>query len=153
MSLPGEKLRGKELIREATRQMFVQIFSSTIVTIAVFLPLALIGGMVGELFLPFALAVVFALSASLLVAITIVPLLAHTLFKKQLLKDNNEKVTEQKTSKSANIYKRILEWTLNHKWITFGGAAIVLVLSFFLLPVIGVSFLPEEEQNMVIATY
>src|SRR5699024_9872576 len=68
MNLPGEKLRGKELIREATRQMFVPIFSSTIVTIAVFLPLALVGGMVGEMFLPFALAVAFALAASLLVA-------------------------------------------------------------------------------------
>ncbi|MEJ8766231.1 efflux RND transporter permease subunit [Oceanobacillus sp. HCA-5259] len=153
MSLPGEKLRGKDLIREATRQMFVPIFSSTIVTIAVFLPIALIGGMVGELFLPFALAVVFALSASLLIAVTIVPLLAHTLFKKQLAEDMKEKVKEQKVSTSATIYKRILEWTLDHKWITFGGASFILVLSLFLLPVIGVNFISEDEQKMVIATY
>lgn len=153
MSLPGEKLRGKELIREATRQMFVPIFSSTIVTIAVFLPIALIGGMVGELFLPFALAVVFALSASLLIAVTIVPLLAHSLFKKQLSKDKNEKVKKQKTNRSATIYKRILEWTLDHKWLTFGGASLVLVLSLFLLPIIGVNFISEDEQKVVTATY
>lgn len=153
MSLPGEKLRGKDLIREATRQMFVPIFSSTIVTIAVFLPIALIGGMVGELFLPFALAVVFALSASLLIAVTIVPLLAHSLFKKQLAEDMKGKVKEQKTSTSATIYKRILEWTLDHKWITFGGASLILVLSLFLLPIIGVNFISEDEQKMVVATY
>lgn len=155
MQLPGEKLRGKELIREATRQMFVPIFSSTIVTIAVFLPLILVGGMVGELFLPFALAVVFALAASLLVAVTIVPMLSHSLFKKRLtneaMKENKEK--EEKPNKLATFYKGILDWTLNHKWITFGGASILLVLSLFLVPIIGVSFLPEDEQKMVIATY
>ena len=76
LSLEGEALRGKELIREATKEMFVPIMSSTIVTIAVFLPLGLVEGMVGELFLPFALTVVFALLASLLLlAVTIVPML------------------------------------------------------------------------------
>ncbi|PSL31697.1 HAE1 family hydrophobic/amphiphilic exporter-1 [Planomicrobium soli] len=155
MALPGEKLRGKELIREATREMFVPIFSSTIVTIAVFLPLALVSGQIGELFLPFALAVVFALSASLLVAVTIVPMLAHSMYSKQLqnLSAQKNKSHEEKPGKMANSYKRILEWTLNHKIITFGGAAVLLAASFFLVPVIGVSFLPEEEQKMVMATY
>lgn len=155
MALPGEQLRGKDLIREATRQMFIPIFSSTIVTIAVFLPLGLVSGQVGELFMPFALAVVFALAASLLVAITIVPMLAHSLYKKQL---NNKAIEEKsdqvkKSNKSARFYKRVLNWTLDHKLITFGGSVIVLVLSLFLLPAIGVSFLPDEEEKMIMATY
>lgn len=155
MHLPGEKLKGKELIREATRQMFIPIFSSTIVTIAVFLPLALVGGMVGELFWPFALAVIFALAASLLVAITIVPMLSHSFFKKKLYDEANETKdhTKGQPGKLATGYKRILDWTLNHKWITFGSATLLLIASFFLVPLIGVSFLPEEEQKMVIATY
>ncbi|MGI2327541.1 efflux RND transporter permease subunit [Planococcus sp. YIM B11945] len=155
MSLPGEKLRGKELIREATREMFIPIFSSTVVTIAVFLPLALVSGQIGELFLPFALAVVFALSASLLVAVTIVPMLAHSMYGKQLqnLATNKTNKHEEKPSKMANGYKGILQWTLNHKIITFGGAVVLLAASFFLVPIIGVSFLPEEEQKMVMATY
>ncbi|ANU22593.1 efflux RND transporter permease subunit [Planococcus donghaensis] len=155
MALPGEKLRGKALIREATREMFLPIFSSTVVTIAVFLPLALVSGQIGELFLPFALAVVFALSASLLVAVTIVPMMAHLMYRKQLT--NMDTVTsthkEHKPGKMAASYKRILEWSLNHKIITFGGASLVLVASLFLIPIIGVSFLPEEEQKMVMATY
>ena len=155
MALEDEKLQGKELIREATRQMFIPIFSSTVVTIVVFLPIVLVGGLVGELFLPFALAMVFALAASLLVAVTIVPMLSHTLFKKRLAaKANGENVTQkQKESKLANGYKRILNWTLNHKLITFGSATIVLIASLFLIPVLGASFLPEEEEKMVIATY
>ena len=154
MALPGEKLRGKDLVREATRQMFIPIFSSTIVTIAVFLPIGLVGGMVGEMFLPFALAVAFALAASLIVAVTIVPMLAHTLFKKRLY-GTTEKARKRtaKPNKLAQFYKGILEWTLNHKLITFGGSVVILALSFFLVPLIGVTFMDDEEQKMVMATY
>lgn len=155
MALPDEPLRGKDLVREATRQMFIPIFSSTIVTIAVFLPIGLVGGMVGEMFLPFALAVAFALAASLIVAVTIVPMLAHSLFKKKLnhrsAKENSKRT--KKSSTLAHVYKGILEWTLNHKLITFGGSVVILVLSFFLLPLIGVTFMDDEEQKMVMATY
>ena len=56
------KIKGKDLIREATKEMFVPIMSSTIVTMAVFLPLGLVKGMIGEIFLPFALTIVFAFS-------------------------------------------------------------------------------------------
>lgn len=155
MSLSSEKLRGKALVREATNEMFLPIFSSTIVTIAVFLPLALVSGQIGELFLPFALAMVFALSASLVVAVTIVPMMAHLMYRKQLLNPGADKGVkkEHKPGKMANGYKRILEWSLNHKIITFGGATVLLAASLFILPVIGVTFLPEQEQKMVMATY
>ncbi|PLR83519.1 Swarming motility protein SwrC [Bacillus canaveralius] len=151
MSLKGEKLKGKELVRDATKEMFMPIMSSTIVTIAVFFPLALVNGMVGELFMPFALTIVFALLASLLVAVTIVPMMAHSLFKKGI----NEKAHQhaEKPGRLAGTYRRILEWALNHKWITSGIAVLMLVGSLFLVPVIGVSFLPEEEQKMIITTY
>lgn len=149
LSLENEVLRGKELIREATKEMFVPIMSSTIVTIAVFLPLGLVEGTVGELFLPFALTVVFALLASLLVAVTIVPMLAHTMFKKGV----KAKTHEEKPGKLADGYRSVLNWTLNHKIVTFLVAIAMLVGSFFLVPAIGVSFLPGEEEKMVIVTY
>jgi hydrophobic/amphiphilic exporter-1 (mainly G- bacteria), HAE1 family len=148
MSLKGELLRGKELIREATKEMFRPIMSSTIVTIAVFLPLGLVQGMVGELFLPFALTIVFALLASLLVAVTIVPMLAHSMFKKGAGKKH-----EEKPSRLANWYKGVLNWTLNHKIITSLLAVAMLVGSLFLVPHIGVSFIPSDEEKMIMATY
>lgn len=153
MSLQGEKLKGMSLVREATKEMFVPIMSSTIVTIAVFLPLALVNGVIGELFLPFALTIVFALLASLVVAVTIVPMLAHSLFKKGLYGETAKKHEEHKPGKMTGAYRSILNWSLNHKWITSGLAVLMLVGSLFLVPVIGVSFLPSEEQKLVYATY
>ncbi|WHY69132.1 efflux RND transporter permease subunit [Neobacillus sp. SuZ13] len=151
MSLKNEALSGKDLIVAATREMFMPIFSSTVVTIAVFLPLGLVKGPVGEMFLPFALTIVFALLASLLVAITIVPMMAHSLFKKGI--STKQVHVENKPGKLALGYKKVLNWSLNHKIITFGLALLLLVGSLFLVPVIGVSFLPSDEQKMVVATY
>ncbi|MCK6075759.1 efflux RND transporter permease subunit [Paenibacillus silvae] len=150
MTLKNEKLKGRELVREATREMFIPILSSTIVTIAVFLPLALVSGMVGELFTPFALTMVFALLASLLVAITIVPMLAHSLFRKGIKGKQNH---EEKPGKLAGGYKRLLNWTLNHKIITVSIAILLLVGSLFLYPFIGASFLPEQKDKYVTITY
>ncbi|GIP40064.1 swarming motility protein SwrC [Paenibacillus sp. J31TS4] len=84
MSLKSEKLSGKALVISATREMFLPILSSTLVTIAVFLPLALVSGPIGQLFNPFALTMVFSLLASLLVAITVVPAMAHAMFRSRL---------------------------------------------------------------------
>ncbi|MBP2110033.1 efflux RND transporter permease subunit [Paenibacillus silagei] len=151
LTLSGEKLRGRELISAATREMFVPIMSSTIVTIAVFLPLAFVSGMVGELFLPFALTMVFALLASLVVAITLVPALAHTLFRNGLKK--GKKGHEDKPGALAGGYVRILDWCLSHKLITLGVAVLLLAGSLFLIKPIGVSFLPSQEEKNVTLTF
>ncbi|MDT0124480.1 efflux RND transporter permease subunit [Paenibacillus sp. RRE4] len=150
LTLKNEKLKGRDLVREATREMFIPILSSTIVTIAVFLPLALVSGMVGELFMPFALTMVFALLASLLVAITIVPMLAHSLFRKGIKNKQNH---EEKPGKLAESYKRLLNWTLSHKIITVAIAILLLVGSLFLYPFIGTSFLPEQKDKFATITY
>ena len=157
MNLSTEKLQGRALVREATLQMFKPITSSTLVTVAVFLPIGLVGGMVGEMFMPFALTIIFALLASLVVAVTIVPMLAHSLFKKQIYSDG-KKQQEQKNQKDqkgkmATFYENVLNWTLNHKLITSAISIALLVGSLFLVPVIGVSFLPDEEQKMMFVTY
>jgi HAE1 family hydrophobic/amphiphilic exporter-1 len=146
-----EKLRGRELIREATAEMFVPILSSTIVTIAVFLPLAFVSGMVGELFLPFALTMVFALLASLVIAITIVPMLAHSLFKKGI--STKRHTHKEELGKLAKGYQRILNWTLSHKAITFSAAILLLAGSVLLVPFIGTSFMPEQKDKYIMVTY
>lgn len=151
MASPTEKLKGKALIREATKEMFVPILSSTLVTIAVFLPIGLVGGMVGELFLPFALTIVFALLASLLVAITIVPMLSHSLFKNGLGKKHTH--DPEKPGKMAGVYRSILNWTLNHKLITTVLAVLLFIGSLALVPLVGTSFLPSEEEKMMYITY
>ncbi len=152
LHLKDEKLRGRELIREATIEMFRPILSSTIVTVAVFAPLIFVGGMVGELFMPFALTMTFALGASLLVAITIVPALSHFLFKKKLYGERQEG-QHKGPGKLANVYKRFLDWTLNHKVITSIVSIALLVGSLALTPLIGFSFLGSEEEKVMYLTY
>ncbi|RPK01759.1 hypothetical protein BSBH6_03180 [Bacillus subtilis] len=152
MRLKDEPLRGKALVREATKEMFKPIMSSTIVTIAVFLPLALVGGQIGELFIPFALTIVFALAASLLISITLVPMLAHSLFKKSLT-GAPIKAKEHKPGRLANIYKKVLNWALSHKWITSIIAVLMLLGSLFLVPLIGASYLPSQEEKTIQLTY
>ncbi|WP_394236580.1 efflux RND transporter permease subunit [Niallia oryzisoli] len=152
MHLREEKLTGRALIREATIEMFKPILSSTLVTVAVFAPLIFVGGMVGELFAPFALTMTFALGASLLVAITIVPALSHFLFKKKLYSEKTES-SHKESGKLANWYKGVLNKALNHKIITSIIAIVLLGGSLALTPLIGFSFMGSEEEKVMYLTY
>lgn len=146
---PTERLKGKALIIDATREVFIPVASSTIVTIAVFLPLGFVTGFVGELFLPFALTVVFALFASLIVAVTVVPMFADSLFKR----GKAPKPEKEDGGKLANWYRGVLNWSLNHKLVVFGLAVLMLIGSFALVPAIGVNFLNQESEKTFYVTY
>ncbi len=146
---PTEPLKGKALIIDATREVFIPVASSTIVTIAVFLPLGFVTGFVGELFLPFALTVVFALFASLIVAVTVVPMFADSLFKR----GKAPKPEKEDGGKLANWYRGVLNWSLNHKLVVFGLAVLLLIGSFALVPTIGVNFLNQESEKTFYVTY
>jgi len=152
LHLKEEKLNGMALIREATLEMFKPIASSTLVTVAVFAPLIFVGGMVGELFIPFALTMTFALAASLLVAVTIVPALSHTLFKNKLYAEK-EAQQHKEHGKITKAYRTFLNWTLNHKFITSTIAVLLLAGSIALTPLIGFSFLGSEEEKVMYLTY
>jgi multidrug efflux pump subunit AcrB len=152
LHLREEKLTGRALIREATIEMFKPILSSTLVTVAVFAPLMFVGGMVGELFAPFALTMAFALGASLLVAITIVPALSHTLFKKKLYGEKTES-SHKEIGKLATWYKGFLNKSLNHKVISSIVAFVLLAGSLALTPLIGFSFMGSEEEKVMYLTY
>ncbi len=152
LHLKNEKLTGRALIREATIEMFKPILSSTLVTVAVFAPLIFVGGMVGELFAPFALTMAFALGASLIVAITIVPALSHFLFKKKLYGKKTKK-SHKEAGELAKWYKWFLEKTLNHKVIASLIAIVLLGGSLALTPLIGFSFMGSDEQKVMYLTY
>lgn len=152
LHLKDEKLTGRALVREATIEMFKPILSSTLVTVAVFAPLIFVGGMVGELFVPFALTMTFALGASLIVAITIVPALSHTLFKKKLYGEKTAG-SHKDAGKLAGWYKGVLNKALNHKVITSLIAIVLLVGSLALTPLIGFSFLGSDEEKVMYLTY
>jgi HAE1 family hydrophobic/amphiphilic exporter-1 len=152
MHLKEEPLRGRALIRESTIEMFKPILSSTLVTIAVFAPLMFVSGMVGELFIPFALTMSLALLASLAVAISIVPSLSHTLFRKRIYGDKHEQ-KHKEIGKLALWYKGFLEKCLNRKWLTSLTAIVLLLGSIALTPLIGFSFLGSQVEKVMYVTY
>lgn len=152
LHLREERLNGRALIREATIEMFKPIMSSTLVTVAVFAPLMFVGGMVGELFTPFALTMAFSLGASLLVAITVVPALSHTLFRKKLYALNTSK-KHKEAGELAKWYKWFLEKVLNHKVIASLLAILLLAGSIALTPFIGFSFMGSSEDKVMYLTY
>lgn len=139
------RIRQGEGFRDAavngTKEVIAPITSATITTVVIFLPLIFVGGIVGELFVPFAETITFALIASLLVAITVIPALSRWLVGQ---KKGAEKVS---SSWYLNIYIRTLKWALSHRLITLSIAAVLFLSSFSLMPLIGTTFMPEINDN------
>jgi len=127
------------------------ITASTLTTIAVFVPLALAGGYAGKIAQPLALTICAGLTASLFVAITIIPMLASVIFKKRTFKKGEESVEAHggKLYHSfLKLYEGSLRWALN-KWYLVSFVTIVLFfLSIFGLKVIGGEFMPEGDDGM-----
>ncbi|WMT19305.1 efflux RND transporter permease subunit [Parageobacillus toebii] len=133
-----------ELIEDSTKEILKAITSSTITTVVVFLPLGFVGGITGEFFLPFALTIVFALFMSLIVAVTIVPILAKFSFKKV--------PPEEKEGVLQRVYGQIIAWSLNRKAMILALSVVLLGGSFALVPALGFTFLPNEEQKTLVAS-
>ncbi|WP_420845963.1 efflux RND transporter permease subunit [Microbacterium sulfonylureivorans] len=115
------------------REVAAAITASTITTVAVFLPIAFVGDVTGELFRPFAMTVTIAMTASLFVALTIVPVLAYWFLRpgKPLLDANGDAIDPEHPdappSRLQKSYLPILRWTLKHSWTTLSLALLVLV--------------------------
>jgi HAE1 family hydrophobic/amphiphilic exporter-1 len=140
-------------ILRAVREVAMAITSSTITTVAVFLPIAFVGDITGELFRPFALTVTIAMTASLLVALTIVPVLAYWFLRpgKALLDAEGRQIDPEAwdapPSRLQRSYLPILRWTLRHSWVTLSLAVLVLVGTIAAVPFMKTNFLGDSGQN------
>jgi HAE1 family hydrophobic/amphiphilic exporter-1 len=132
------RLQRGEGFREAAvngaKEIANPITSATLATVAIFIPLIFVGGIVGQMFMPFALTVTFAMLASLLVALMVVPTLSNFLVSGK----TKVKVGEPWYQK---IYTPTLKWALSHRAITLIAAAVLFFGSLGLVPVIGTSFM------------
>jgi multidrug efflux pump subunit AcrB len=108
-----------ELIIDATKEVARAITASTLTTVAVFLPMSLLRGGLQSFLLPFALTMTYSLISSLLVALTIIPLMSSYVLK-------NSTIKEHLPSKR---FVKILDWNLRHKWLPIIGAIILLFAS------------------------
>ncbi|WP_245976751.1 efflux RND transporter permease subunit [Oceanobacillus arenosus] len=135
------KDRDEKLIEEATREVASAITSSTITTVAVFLPMAFVPGIVGGFFKPLAWTIVISLLISLVVAITVVPLMSKTFLL-------NMKPKEYKENGIQKGYRKSLQWVLKHRFVTLTIALVLLIGSVvFIAPGLGTTFLPQEKSS------
>ena len=132
----------RHAVTEGTKEVAIAIFSSTATTIAVFLPLGLIGGLIGSFFLPFGLTVTYALAASFVVAITVVPALAFLLIRKEHLPEESETWMQR-------VYTPTLVWTLKHRAVTMILAFALFFGSIYLLTLLPTSFIPSLGEPTV----
>lgn len=133
-----------KIILESTKEILKAITSSTLTTVVVFLPIGFVGGITGKFFLPFALTIVFSLLASLLVSITIVPILAKFSFKKV--------PAEEKEGALQKFYGRLIEKSLNHKLVILFISLVLLVGSLAVVPSLGFTFIPNEQSKTLTAS-
>ena len=150
----------KSAIIQAVKEVAGAITSATITTVAVFLPVALVGGVVGELFRPFSLSFTIALLASLIVSLTIVPVLAYWFLKAPKTEVSPEQMSEsqlasqieqareieeQKEKKSwlQRGYIPVLRTTQAHPVVTLIASAAVLGFTFSLVPQLKTDFIGD----------
>jgi HAE1 family hydrophobic/amphiphilic exporter-1 len=140
------RLQQGESFREAaingSKEIAMPITSATLATVAIFIPLMFVGGIVGELFIPFALTVTFAMLASLAVALMVVPALSDMFVGER----TKAKVGETWYQK---LYVRTLKWALSHRLLTLVIAAVLFVGSLGLVPVIGTSFMHGMSEKIL----
>ena len=149
-NIDGGKERWRAAL-DATVEVGPAITASTLATIVVFAPLAFIQGLVGAFFLPFALAVSFALIGSLLVALTAVPVLGAYLLRPGDLPEGTgeeEDIPETNTW-MQRIYVPMLRWSLNHKTLTLLAAIVIAVGSLGLLRFIPVNLFSSGGTEFV----
>ena len=136
----------------AVREVASAITAATITTVAVFLPIGLVGGQVGELFRPFAITVALALLSSLLVSLTIVPVLAFWFLKSptgDVDVDTVRAEAEAAEHKSflQRAYVPLLKKAIGHPVITLLIAVLVLGGTGALVPLMKTNFLGSSGQN------
>ena len=148
IALGEEKLQA---IQSAVKEVAGAVTASTVTTIAVFLPLALVGDITGELFRPFALTVTIALAASLFVALTIVPVLAYWFMssKAKVSKHADGMAAGELDHPSAlqRGYLPIINWTLKRPVATILIAILLLGGTVALLPFMKTNFIGSSGQN------
>ncbi|MBO1333328.1 efflux RND transporter permease subunit [Streptomyces sp. VRA16 Mangrove soil] len=146
----------KEAILAAVREVAGAVTSSTLTTVAVFLPIGLVGGMVGELFGSFSLTVTAALLASLLVSLTVVPVLSYWFLRapkaiQGIDPEEARRRAEEKEARSwlQRIYVPVLRFATRRRVTSLLIAVVVLVGTFGMAPLLKTNFFDQGEQEVL----
>ncbi|MET7329648.1 efflux RND transporter permease subunit [Nonomuraea sp. NPDC005650] len=144
-----------QAILAAVREVSGAVTASTLTTVAVFAPIAIVGGMVGELFRPFAITVAVALLASLVVSLTVVPVLAYWFLKapdltpEQARKQREEAEAKELRSPLQRAYLPVLRFATRFKLVTILIGVAVFIGTMGLAGGLQTNFLDSSGQNTI----
>ena len=152
-----------ESAADGTKEIFLAVMATTLSIVAVFVPVAFMGGIIGRFFFQFGMTVAFAVLVSLFVAFTLTPMMAahwgvdphveggHAPSKNPLKRGIS--AFNRWFDRQARGYSGIIEWALGHRKTTIFGALGLLIGSFFLFPLIGGGFLPPQDQSQFVVQF
>ena len=141
--------------KEATTEISLAVLATTLTIVAVFLPMSVTQGMIGSFFREFGLTIAFAVMISLFVSFTLVPLMAA-----RYVRDEEDRKPRTKLGiflrwfnhqfdLLAVFYKKMLSLVLGHRKKTILIAVIMFALSLITIPVMGISFQPQQDKGSI----
>lgn len=139
-----EKIPRMHLIYRAVKEVSVPVTSGVLIIITVFLPLLTLQGLEGKLFTPVALTIMFALAGSLVLSLTVIPVLASFLLKHVSHEESYV------VRKALALYEPVLKWALQHaKWVVM-AALVLLALTGLVYTQLGKTFVPVMDEGDII---
>jgi cobalt-zinc-cadmium resistance protein CzcA len=141
---PGGAAQRLHTIFRAAQEVAVPVTAGIAIIVIVFLPLLTLQGLEGKLFIPVALTIVFALSGSLLLSLTVIPVLASFMLGSAAHK------TPWLVRKLDRLYAPSLDWTLAHPRTVYAVAIALLIVAGALFPLLGKSFMPTLDEGDII---
>ncbi len=132
------------IIYEATVEMAPSIMTGVLIIIIVFMPLLTLEGLEGKLFRPVALSIIFALFSSLILALTLIPVLSSFILRKR---PDRESWLIRVLTKG---YRPVLEWCIEHAKLTIAAVLVLFAGSLYLADKTGKSFMPTMDEGSII---
>ena len=142
---------------EGTQEVLSAVTASTLTTIAVYVPFVFVGGITAQIIVPFALTICFALVASLVVSVTVVPMMSSKLLILYEYSENNkpkgvarfQQWFDRRFEKFVGWYQGILVAALNHKKTALLLVSAALIGSCMLVPFIGAELFPSQDSGQI----
>ena len=140
---------------KGTGEVMTSVTASTLTTIAVFLPIALSGGMTGMMFREFCITIVALLLSSLIIALTLVPLLCYMLLGESKVSkaasagSDELKATTIVEKPLMRRYRKSLNFLITHRWAGIGVTLAICVISVASIAAAGMELIPEMDQGQV----
>ncbi|MEO8006477.1 MAG: efflux RND transporter permease subunit, partial [Betaproteobacteria bacterium] len=139
----GKRVNRTQVMLAAAREVVNPIAFAILIIIVVFLPLFSLTGLEGKLFKPMALTITFAMAGSLLLTLTVVPVLAALILKAREEKDTFI------VRYAKRLYLPLLDRALDNKLKVFGAAALLLIAALAVFPFLGKEFMPTLQEGTI----